>query len=138
MCPTSTLKTTAQESLDKLRGAGLLRGVWGKAFTPSGGIHILFAPSGAGNSNHGPGKLGLDYRGKAVTSSLPRRFWGKRALADGSDEGEGIGHLFWARDKDAQDIKRYTPAVILSAAEIDTLSAASLDAVSRATQGVDG
>jgi hypothetical protein len=49
--------------------------------------------------------------------------FGASALADGSDEGEGIGHLFWARDKDAQDIKRYTPAVILSAAEIDTLSA---------------
>jgi hypothetical protein len=27
-------------------------------------VHLLFAPSGAGNSDHGAGKLGLDYRGR--------------------------------------------------------------------------
>jgi hypothetical protein len=65
------------ESLSKLRRAGLLRGVWGKARTPTGGLHLLFAPSGAGNSNHGAGSLGLDYRGRggyivAAPSTTPR------------------------------------------------------------------
>jgi hypothetical protein len=52
------------ESLGKLIQGGLTRGVWGKAITPSGGMHLLFAPSGNGNSSHGAGALGLDYRGK--------------------------------------------------------------------------
>jgi Bifunctional DNA primase/polymerase, N-terminal len=50
------------ESLDKLRRASLLRGVWGKARTPSGGLHLLFAPSTGGN--HSTGRLGIDYRGR--------------------------------------------------------------------------
>jgi Bifunctional DNA primase/polymerase, N-terminal len=50
------------ESLDKLRRAGLLRGVWGKARTPSGGLHLLVVPSGDGN--HSAGKFGVDYRGR--------------------------------------------------------------------------
>jgi Bifunctional DNA primase/polymerase, N-terminal len=49
------------ESLAKLRRAGLLRGVWGKACTPTGGLHLLLAPSGDGN--HSAGKFGIDYRG---------------------------------------------------------------------------
>jgi Bifunctional DNA primase/polymerase, N-terminal len=50
------------ESLAKLRRAGLLRGVWGKARTPSGGLHLLVVPSGEGN--HSAGKFGIDYRGR--------------------------------------------------------------------------
>jgi Bifunctional DNA primase/polymerase, N-terminal len=50
------------ESLDKLRRVGLLRGVWGKARTPSGGLHLLVAPSGDGN--HSAGRFGVDYRGR--------------------------------------------------------------------------
>jgi hypothetical protein len=51
------------ESLEKLRRAGLMRGVWGKAITPSGGLHLLFAPSGAGCPTK-LGSLGVDYKGR--------------------------------------------------------------------------
>jgi Bifunctional DNA primase/polymerase, N-terminal len=49
------------ESLTRLRIAGLTVGVWAAATTPSGGRHILFAPSGDGN--HSDGASGLDFRG---------------------------------------------------------------------------
>ena len=41
----------------------------------------------------------------------------------GPGSGEGIGHLFYAWDKTRQEMMQHTVAVILSAAEIDTLSA---------------
>jgi len=61
-------------SMEKLRRAGLLRGVWGKATTPTGGLHLLVAPSGDGN--HSAGEFGIDYRGRggyivASASALP-------------------------------------------------------------------
>jgi hypothetical protein len=49
------------ESLTRLRLAGLTVGVWAAATTPSGGRHILFTPSGDGN--HSDGATGLDFRG---------------------------------------------------------------------------
>jgi hypothetical protein len=48
------------ESLAKLRRAGLLKGAWAKATTPSGGLHLLFAP-GSG-SNHVKRDLGVDFK----------------------------------------------------------------------------
>jgi hypothetical protein len=41
----------------------------------------------------------------------------------GPGSGEGIGHLFFGWDKTDKELKQHTVAVILSAAEIDTLSA---------------
>jgi hypothetical protein len=41
----------------------------------------------------------------------------------GPGSGEGIGHLFFGWDKTDKELKQHTTAVILSAAEIDTLSA---------------
>jgi hypothetical protein len=41
----------------------------------------------------------------------------------GPGSGEGIGHLFFGWDKADKELKQHTTAVILSAAEIDTLSA---------------
>jgi hypothetical protein len=49
------------ESLRRLRLAGLTQGTWGAALTPTGGRHILFAPSGDGN--HADRASGLDFRG---------------------------------------------------------------------------
>jgi hypothetical protein len=49
------------ESLEKLRRAGLLRGVWADAATPSGGLHLLFAAS-PGATNHVRKPLGVDYK----------------------------------------------------------------------------
>ena len=48
-------------SLEKLRTAGLLRGVWAKATTPSGGLHLLFAPC-PNATNHVRKPLGVDYK----------------------------------------------------------------------------
>jgi hypothetical protein len=45
----------------KLRKAGLLRGVWAKATTPSGGLHLLFA-SCPNATNHVRKPLGVDYK----------------------------------------------------------------------------
>jgi hypothetical protein len=41
----------------------------------------------------------------------------------GPGSGEGIGHLFFGWDKKAKELMQHTTAVILSAAEVDTLSA---------------
>jgi Bifunctional DNA primase/polymerase, N-terminal len=49
------------ESITRLRLAGLIVGVWAAATTPSGGRHILFTPSGDGN--HSDRASGLDFRG---------------------------------------------------------------------------
>ena len=49
------------ESLAKLRRAGLLRGAWAKATTPTGGLHLLFAPC-PGATNHVRKPIGVDYR----------------------------------------------------------------------------
>jgi hypothetical protein len=49
------------ESLTRLRLAGLTQGAWATAHTPTGGRHVLFAPSGDGN--HSNGASGLDFRG---------------------------------------------------------------------------
>lgn len=49
------------ESLTRLRLAGLTRGAWAAATTPSGGQHVLYAPSGDGN--HADSASGLDFRG---------------------------------------------------------------------------
>jgi hypothetical protein len=49
------------ESLRKLRLAGLTEGAWAASLTPTGGRHILFAPSGGGN--HADKPSGLDFRG---------------------------------------------------------------------------
>jgi hypothetical protein len=49
------------ESERLLAQAGLLRGVWGRAVTPSGGRHLLLPVSGDGN--HTCARFGLDYRG---------------------------------------------------------------------------
>jgi hypothetical protein len=68
------------ESIKKLWRAGLLRGAYGKACTPSGGMHLLFAPGGDGN--HADTKAGLDFRGKGgyivaapSTTDLGRYWW---------------------------------------------------------------
>jgi hypothetical protein len=44
----------------------------------------------------------------------------------GPGSGEGIGHLFYAWDKRDQELKQHTEAVIISAAEINTLTALKL------------
>jgi hypothetical protein len=49
------------ESLSRLRLAGLTQGAWAAAHTPTGGRHVLFAPSSDGN--HGNAASGLDFRG---------------------------------------------------------------------------
>jgi hypothetical protein len=41
----------------------------------------------------------------------------------GPGSGEGIGHLFYRWDKQADELKQHTASVIISAAEIDTLTA---------------
>jgi hypothetical protein len=50
------------ESERQLAAAGLLRGVWGRAITPSGGRHLLLPLSGDGN--HTCARYGLDHRGR--------------------------------------------------------------------------
>jgi hypothetical protein len=49
------------ESLTRLRLAGITQGAWAAARTPTGGRHVLFAPSDDGN--HSNGASGLDFRG---------------------------------------------------------------------------
>lgn len=48
-------------SLTKVKRAGLAKGAWAAAETPTGGLHYLFAPTGEGN--HTGVKFGLDSRG---------------------------------------------------------------------------
>ena len=47
----------------QLARVGLLRGVWGRAITPSGGRHLLL-PVAGDSGNHTCASFGLDYRGK--------------------------------------------------------------------------
>jgi hypothetical protein len=51
------------DSFGRLMVAGLTRGIWASAVTPSGGQHFLFAPSGDGN--FADARSGLDFRGLA-------------------------------------------------------------------------
>ena len=51
-----------RESLTRLRIGGFTVGAWAAATTPSGGRHVLFAPSGDGN--HVNKSSGLDFRGR--------------------------------------------------------------------------
>jgi hypothetical protein len=48
-------------SLARLKAAGLLEGAWAYATTPSGGYHVLFAPT-EGLTNKAAAGLGLDVR----------------------------------------------------------------------------
>jgi hypothetical protein len=50
------------ESFNKIRAQGYLSGGFAVQSTPTGGKHVLFAPSGGGN--HASAKTGLDFRGR--------------------------------------------------------------------------
>jgi Bifunctional DNA primase/polymerase, N-terminal len=63
-CSTSTSRTAGRVwSRSTSCGALACRGVWGKARTPTGGLHLLFSPSGAGCPTR-LSDLGVDYKGK--------------------------------------------------------------------------
>lgn len=107
------------ESLDKLRHAGLLRGVWGKAHTPTGGLHLLFAPSGAGNSNHGAGKLGLDYRGRGGYIVAAPSVTEAGAYQWAAVEPDRRGLVFdWEAARRVLGLVRTAPAAQVSAAPL--------------------
>jgi len=75
-------------SLERLRTAGLLAGVFRKVRTPSGGLHLYFAPGGGGN--HARARLGLDFRGRGGYVAAPPSITPAGAyeiLADGDDPG---------------------------------------------------
>jgi hypothetical protein len=69
--------------LRTLIDAGLTTGVWAKARTPSGGLHLLFAPGGLGCPG-ALGAFGLDYKGKGGYVVGPPSY---TIAADNASEG---------------------------------------------------
>lgn len=117
-------------ALYRLRDAGLLRGAFAVANTPSGGLHVYLPPSGEGNH---ASKHGLDYRGRGgYVLVAPSRIDGVQYQYSDVDTGRSGPPLHWQAVKDLLD----PPRVPVRASEVPHGSLDALEAfVARLTPG---